>query len=340
MRPAAIGLGVLALAAAALTGLTLSHASAAGAGGTSATVDGSTVTIAVNIDLCCATAAELAVYGPLIKEQVAEAEALWNAALAKLPVQCLDVRVAFTAHVLQKSAWESGFHRVSIAFGKDGRSMVHDPSTQNPNLDTPSAYDTDLEADFYYDAMTERAWAHEIGHLMGLGDDYQDPPRRPRDHGALPGREGTLMDTGTTVDQDLANRLLAIARAARAGVPACWTGTLHMNVRDVLPTATCVGTWDAALDFAVAKDGAVNGKARVTKAPPNSCGQFSFAIVGQQYPLTGTMGKRRLKLRLVTLPATLTRHGNSASGPMTAQIPGGDSTAYYDGDVSVSCGSC
>jgi hypothetical protein len=215
--------------------------------------------------------------------------------------------------------------------------MVFDPTTKDPTVDTPSAYDLSLEAKFYYSSMSERTWAHELGHMMGLGDDYRDSF-----NGSYPikGREKTLMDTGDAIDEALANRLLDMARKSGAALPTCWTGKLHMGVRDVTPSVTCVGNWDADVRLAVSKDGDVAGKATVTKAPPNSCGPGTFAIVGQSYPLTGKLTKKKMRLNLSELKASLTRSGNSAQGPMTAQVPVADSTAYYDGTVAVSCGRC
>jgi len=80
--------------------------------------------------------------------------------------------------------------------------------------------------------MDSATWAHEIGHLMGLGDDYYHERGLGHAEGdPMPGREGTLMaggheSQGTLIDQNLADRLADIVNKV-AKLPQCWQGTLR-----------------------------------------------------------------------------------------------------------------
>jgi hypothetical protein len=63
--------------------------------------------------------------------------------------------------------------------------------------------------------------AHEIGHLIGLPDDYTEVSKNPRATQPLPGREHTLMADGGRVDADLIKRLVERIRLETHQVPDC-----------------------------------------------------------------------------------------------------------------------
>lgn len=198
---------------------------AQGGGGTTVSFNGSALTITVNFDLCCATgASEQTIYGPLVPLEVKLAENQWNEALAKLPAKgCFPITVVFSMHLLKRPIWDSGYHQINFDFAHPGipASSDYTPGSTH-NDDTPYVYNNVTDG-FFYDAdMSVGTWAHELGHLMGLGDDYT----RFGGHGAnvpLPNRGGTLMATSATgiIDQVLADRLADIAAKAGLKLPPC-----------------------------------------------------------------------------------------------------------------------
>ena len=162
--------------------------------------------------------------------EVRAAQDMWNKALAKLPAHgCFDVKVVFDAHLLDKGdPRDPGYDQVTIIFDKPGRSeVVGGDGAQND--DFVAGYTETLNGTFYGSDMTTGTWAHEIGHMMGLKDDYYQQ-RHGFFHPAgscLPGRAGTLMCNDNTgkIDQNLADRLADILN--KDGVlPQCWIGTL------------------------------------------------------------------------------------------------------------------
>jgi hypothetical protein len=334
----------------------LSPAAAAGGGGTTASVSGSTVTIAVNIDICCAhDAAEQALYGPLIATRVRSAEGVWNFVLRGLPYKgCMPLKVAFTVRLLNAGDKpDAGYHQIAIDFTKPGRSAVYDPVAKRG--DSTSAYTSALDGSFYYNSMDVRAWEHEIGHLMGLDDDYTDVISFSNlvpgglqgsvTSNPLPGREETLMDTGNYIDQPLADRIGDLAAKAGLKMPQCWNGMMHVTVRVVTGAGTCEGTFDANVGLHVLADGKASGVATVTQAPINSCGKTTFALVGQTLPVSGQLSQSSLSLQIAPqtnqpLTGSLQRTGNSASGTLSGQVPIAGGTIYSDATVTLACATC
>ncbi|HET7678778.1 MAG TPA: hypothetical protein VFK79_01425 [Xanthobacteraceae bacterium] len=214
------------------------------AGGTVVTVNGPAVTITVRINLCCLhDAVERNILQPLALVEIARAQAMWNDGLAKFQARsCYDINIIFDIRILSRSSreaappWEDGYHRLVIDFDQPGTSNVFDPESGDPNEDTISAYRLQLNGTWYFSSMTPRTWAHEIGHLLGLGDDYyhRDSMRRmnagARPYTPLPGRSGTLMGDGDAVDQNLADRLADLMIQAGLLSPcAQWEGRIEVS---------------------------------------------------------------------------------------------------------------
>jgi hypothetical protein len=224
-RIAVLFAGGMVVAAVVMSPTAARPAVAAGGGGTTISSNGSALTITVNIDLCCATSGSMqTVYGPLIEYEVKLAENQWNQALAKLPAKgCFPITVVFKEHLLKLPLWENGYHHIDIDFFHPGRSYSVDntPGTTH-NDDTVFVYEHETVGDFYDADMSGGTWAHEIGHLMGLGDDYTGFGG----HGLsvpLAGRNGTLMANSSTgvIDQALADRLADIAAKSGLKLPPC-----------------------------------------------------------------------------------------------------------------------
>ena len=278
-------------------------AAVAAAGGTTVTSEGGAVTITVRFDLCCAAdAAEQTIYGSLIKEEVAQAEAGWNAALAKLPYHdCFPIKVVFQARLLNRGEKPDPLaHQIGIDLMRPGRPVVFDPGTTDHTDDTTTVYTQTVGGDFFEPAMSARTWEHEIGHLMGLGDDYRDNVLGG--HGIsqpTKGRAGTLMDTGNSIDQALAQRLGDIAVHSGLKLPKCWTGYADLNV---FFAPGCGMKAHVTLALAVTPGGAVTGTSR-GDAYYSWCGAGGGQSLDANIPVTGHFTDRGFELKqLVRAP--------------------------------------
>jgi hypothetical protein len=144
-----------------------------------------------------------------------------------------------------------------------------------------------------------RDFAHEIGHLMGLGDDYDE-------HGSLAGRAGTLMDSGDAIDQNLVDRLGKIVEKAGIKLPECWTGTMESETaRDYLEgiyggNTHCTDRWHATLAFGIRPDGRIegDGEARLVSGPTCATGTFKPARL-ETFVIRGDATEQAITLQLV-----------------------------------------
>ena len=302
MRAWLAGLGLLALVATA----SADAAQAQSGGGTTVTVDGTTVTITVHIDICCFDNVGTTLVAHVMNE-VRAAQDMWNAALAKLLAHgCFDIKAVFDVHLLNKGdARDPEYHQVTIDFDRpcaaeDNRSYAADDKfppkglyeqdkgfAQPPDFDAP--YRRSLEGLFCASFMTTQTYAHEIGHFMGLRDDYSDILGSSI---CFSGRGGTLMCDGKTIDQPLADRLINILNTP-GRLPQCWKGTLKIaSIFLCNKPNTCSDTWKADIRVVVdaagtARGSGINRRASPVKSPyPRPCfageavQEFSFGING------------------------------------------------------------
>jgi hypothetical protein len=348
----------------------VARAAAAGTGGTTVSVQGTVVMITVNIDLCCLSmskhdSAQLA-------ELVQQAAAIWNDAFAKLPYKgCLTLHLAVNAHVLSpyNRNWEPGFDQIDAHFS-DGRPGIidPDPAATSPNVDTTSAYTQVLAGDYYLPNMEADTWAHEIGHLMGLGDDYTDVKDA---NGVvttsvpLPGRAGTIMaDHTSPPDQTVVNRIGDLVAKAGTKLPKCpetWTGTMSLAGSTTDPAGTVCrepGT-DFTISFTSASDGTVQGKGRYHGSPYTCVSQMfgsystppdkgTFTIEGRRTDnqfllrMTGVSGSKNFgafwpySLRGWTLPI----HGERVHTVIPGASLGQTLPGHVTLTVDLTCSGC
>lgn len=189
---------------------------------------GDVVTITVNIDAPGLTDKEA-------KQWKNDAETVWNTGFEKWPAQCFKLHLvvnirpqpAMTAEEIAKARPRRDHHliyRGSFAkpFGSDvsGAKSFKEDTTYPLENATWGAWGYDVDA---LQNQGAGAYAHEVGHLMGLGDDYIDHPatsQHPRSTPPKPGRKDTLMADGGPVDKQLVDRLTNQLR--RAGkLPSC-----------------------------------------------------------------------------------------------------------------------
>jgi hypothetical protein len=316
---------LLALAVAAVLGDARAQGSFDSTGGTAVTVDGSTVTIGVTIDLLLGGVGETELPEGAQQgadELAAEIASYWNQGLARLASDCLSLRLSVKINALPMSEHRllvidedriasvttPGHHVVIWGVNNWGNAappLTYDPYDEDgyapPGEDYGSPYEHELYADWSPRLEDARDLAHEFGHLLGLGDDYGEGGE------ALPGREGTLMADGDLIDQNLVDRLAGLARGANPDVPACetWAGTMDLALskdylaeQSGLPRQQCDGTWRVDVRFTVLPDESISGKADARLVSGPDC-TFSGARSGKRaaFDVTGTSTAESLELR-------------------------------------------
>jgi hypothetical protein len=311
-------------------------APAPGGGGTTATVDGSTVTITVNMDICCLPedASQRSIFEPLVLAEIKAAQDEWNQALADLPAKGrYQIKVSFNARWLKKSeAWDNGYHHITFDFTSQSeidawesenekldhplpdkyRSRIVDPDNlQNDDDDAP--YKQQLAAFYTETSMAVGTFAHESGHLMGLGDDYFEQHglgHRARD--CLPGRAGepgvgTLMCNSRTgiIDQDLADRLADILNNDGL-LPQCWKGTMKISVASYKGPNRCTDSWTADMKVLVSDKGLASGSGTAHRASAVVCGHATPCPTPQMFTfgIAGESDRQSFRLRYSTTGAT------------------------------------
>jgi hypothetical protein len=225
--------GVAASASSATrTSATPVAAAAAGGGGTSATRSGDTVTITVDIDITPPPVYQ----DPVTKTSFdhtsqwqAAANKAWNAGFKRFryhpAVGCppghqrdkgYRLKLVVRLHAVAKGGSPTAGHHVVTYNPGIGRSDTWWP----PGTRTGGSY---FDTDAVYTGTGTGHWnptrglltiIHEVGHLgLGLGDDYKNVPKSDGTATpvALTGRSGTAMADGAKVDQNLVNRVGALA---------------------------------------------------------------------------------------------------------------------------------
>ena len=287
-------------------------AGAAGTGGTSVAIDGGTVTLTVSMDVCCMrTGYDENIAATIFGMYARAAERIWNDQLANLPV-CggLTLKVKIDEKMLHEGdAHRVPFaHQVNMDFTGSGRSTVDTPD-QPKYDDNTRPYDLSLNADWYLADMDARTAAHEVGHLLGLGDDYQDATRGSAPGGEpvaipLPGRWGTLMDTrkgkvDDQVDQELADIIAGLAAEVNKDIPTCerWAGTITGNTTSISdPTLgiICASTVEGTIRFEVSEDSKVTGTSTTSWTFPGDCG----GVRPMNGPVFGTASDGEFKIHV------------------------------------------
>jgi len=238
------------------------------------------------------------------------ADAVWNGGFARYRYHdCvtfkLDLQI-YAAKQSYDSGWKvdgtAGHHHIAVT-DLDSRPYVDDPSAKSHNDDTTSAYTSDLGG--VWTQQESNVTAHEVGHLMGLGDDYSDAPAGGPSV-PLAGRAGTLMagSEHPVVDQNLVDRLGKLMEKAGIKLPQCWTGTIESNtsrtyVEGIYGGNThCTDHWHAMLRFVIA-DGKIegNGEARPTAQASCYVGVGKPAML-EAFGVQGTATDQELTLQL------------------------------------------
>jgi hypothetical protein len=134
--------------------------------------------------------------------------------------------------------------------------------------------------------------AHEVGHLLGLPDEYTVTGTNPRTTKPLPGREDTMMADGGFIDAALIRALVKRWRDLTHNIPDCkWRGMLTGHGEGGPNNDTAV----VSFDFSEKDDGAIQGSGHVTVTSKKF--RFPESCEGQAMPLAPfdvTIGGRRV----------------------------------------------
>jgi hypothetical protein len=202
---------------------------AATPGGTQVSIGGGTVTLTVPIDVIThfdpnhiARDATTGKYLDLVKFVQDEANKEWANALKNFsyrgdcgpgqpPGKPLKLQVKIELRKVDAFTPGNGHHEVDWWPLADLRTMFYDQAAATPNEDTDSAYRDGLYGE--WGLVDDRTVAHEVGHLLGLGDDYIDVKNKAgvvTGSTDYPGRANdTIMRSQykTKVDQAIVDRI-------------------------------------------------------------------------------------------------------------------------------------
>ena len=188
------------------------------------------------------------------------------------------------------------FYAEGDSYGNIPPPETYDPYDEDgvapPGEDYGSPFTHDLYAIWSPHLEDTRDFAHEFGHLLGLGDDYDS-------NGPLSGREGSLMADGDLVDGNLVNRMTELARGANDDVPECetWEVVGDLQTDQTLPSGdTCGQTGKAQGTIIVAVGGEISGTLDVVEHEQCSFG-FDRTRDGLALALEGTASSSALTVR-------------------------------------------
>jgi hypothetical protein len=244
-----------------------------------------------------------------------------------------QIKVIFNARWLKKGeAWDNGYHHITIDF--TSQSEIDEWESANNQLDQPlpdkyrpgivdpgnlqnddddAPYKQQLAAFYTETSMSIGTFAHESGHLMGLGDDYYEKHGLGRKaYVCLPGRAGepgvgTLMCNSRTgiIDQALADRLADILNSDGL-LPQCWTGTMKISVDSYKGPNRCTDSWTADMKILVSNTSVANGSGTAHRASAVVCGHATPCTTPQMFTfsIAGEGDRRSFRLKYSTTGAS------------------------------------
>jgi len=335
---------------------------------TKVSIDGTDITITVPID-------GVGIDKKTAAEWKHGAESLWNAAFnaADNPFKgCMTLKlvVDVQAHDYSYPA-QPGRHMIFQTHGTT--------SNQAAGTIAGNGNPFQISADGNFDesfANADKAnhIAHEVGHLIGFGDEYTVTGINPRVTKPLPGRENTLMADGGRIDAALLKQLLKRLKDETHQMPDCLKGTLHANAVYSVPKNgpagpwwKCTDAWSVDMTVIAAADGALSGQAVSRRDAPPKCEWPATATWTQavNFQIAGTRDAAALHLRFVYksdepaggldmtgFNALLAGFGNpkvidlpivgnkQARGPVTFDWADPSNKRNVAGDLSLECTTC
>jgi hypothetical protein len=247
------GIALAGQAFAFVTCVALAMISERASAATNVRVEGDTVVIHVPIQIV--TAVEDDEFKQQLADLEREVEAIWNRAFEGFSYDCWKFRLDLElVHALPGSPAQEGYHVVEswpTRWIPDGVALAgwytqvinvpnykFHPDDDIPHRDFEFPYKGEMGGVFY--TLDARVFAHEIGHVMGLGDDYYKKGGYKPEGGGIGERAGGVVFSGTFMTSGVGgpepvHLWRAVAMMKQAGVlPPCpcasgvrWNGTMH-----------------------------------------------------------------------------------------------------------------
>jgi hypothetical protein len=239
----------------------------------------------------------------------------WLTGLDPLKTDCLFFDLVVTMNVLPESAVREieidgrkaivttpGHH--VVLWGGNAPNAPHpntyDPydadQVANPGEDFATPYQHELWAVWSGQLVDPSDYAHEFGHLLGFGDDYRQSGL------PIPERNGTLMDNGERIDQNLFDRLGDVIEDSGTELPCSqtWHAKAHVDADQTLASGDeCRQTGDAEGELTVATDGTISGSLAAVETEHCTFG-FDRTRSGLVLALEGTASDTALTVNHTT----------------------------------------
>jgi hypothetical protein len=283
------------------------------------------------------------------------AEAVWNEAFKKFPL-CTNWKGRLVVDIEALGANEparDGRHRVEVK-GPPGWDGIPEFTPGGPE-GAPEEQRTPDGTRYYTEGANGRMPAnatptviqHEIGHLIGLGDD------RDVNHVVLSNRVGTLMTGGAKleggktvtwktplkIDKNLVERIgRQLANLDKACVQK-WSGTLN-GTGENRGIAACPDPSSHSGDFAIAV--APDGKATLTGHMVNTSVSVGGFTTQTDFTLEGRQTRSQMSFAPVAafpVEVNLRISGDRATG-ITTVNPGNDGVYFVTLDFTADCQNC
>jgi hypothetical protein len=200
---------------------------------------------------------------------------------------------------------------------------VWDPTGSDdevPSLDNPFPFTRDVNGHWYRPSGS--VIAHEVGHVLGLGDDYFRTPN-PDGTSSVTGYKpeaggisyeaggdatGTFTTGGVGVPDPTAVARVILQMKAAGVLPKCWKGTLQSKAVFSFPEngpagawLSCTDAWAVETTVITSSNGALSGQATSRRVSPLHCDRPAPISLAQviNFRIEGSYDAAALHLRFV-----------------------------------------